>query len=99
MDEQFLTKRRSETRIQTQLLSQHGGLATSYTKKWMVQIMSCTMEKEEKKLSPTFASFNFLSRVMKCEIFCQFTLEVGLQVKCGSVGVKEVLPEKRTTMS
>ena len=59
MDEQFLTKRRSETRIQTQLLSQHGGLATSYTKKWMVQIMSCTREKEEKKLSPTFASFNF----------------------------------------
>ena len=41
----------------------------------------------------------FLSRVMKCEIFCQFTLEVGLQVKCGSVGVKEVLPEIKTTMS
>ena len=69
-------------------------------KKWMVQIMSCTMEKEEKKTFSNFCKFQFfLSRVMKCEIFCQFTLEVGLQVKCGSVGVKEVLPEKRTTMS
>ena len=101
MDEgQAPTKRRSfETRIQTQLLSQHGGfthLVWQPLIQKMVQIMSCS--RERKNFLQSFQSFNFFGSEWWSVKILSIHFVLGLRVKCGSVGF-DPLPGSKKTMS
>ena len=64
-------------------------------KKWMVQIMSCSKRKTFSNFYTLFSKFQFFCQdVMKCEIFCQFTLKLAFRSNVGVQGSKCLTQKK-----